>query len=437
MSFEEAQAYLDSLGIDAMKSLAPSLHRMEALCEALDHPERSLDAIHITGTNGKTSTARIASALLGGLDLKVGSYTSPHLQTIRERIALNGEPITEDVFADAFDHLTPFVKATEKKLDERLSYFEILTGLFFLWASENCDVAVVEVGLGGRWDATNVMDAPVAVITNIALDHVQMLGETRAQIAGEKAGIVKLGSRVVTGERDPEMLAILGSGPEAELLVLDRDFAVEGNDLALGGRYLTVRTTDRLYEDLILPLHGSHQGRNAAIALQAVTSFLPEGSLSPDTIATGLRSVSAPGRLEFLRNDRVVLDVAHNPEGVSALVASLREAFPFEKVVFVAGILADKDHVGMLQELTRVPGTAVFTEARSVRSRPAAELVAAASELGMESVAIEDVSSAIDAALARASGSDLIVVTGSHYVVGEARTHLLGSATSPDSTGIP
>lgn len=427
MSFEEAQAYLDSLGIDAMKSMAPSLHRMEALCDALDHPERSIDAIHITGTNGKTSTARIASALLGGLGLKVGTYTSPHLQTVRERVSLNSEAISEDGFADAFDHLMPFVQATESKLGERLSYFEVLTGLFFLWASENCDVAVVEVGLGGRWDATNVIDAPVAVITNIGLDHTQMLGTTRAQIAGEKAGISKLGARVVTGERDPEMLEILGSGPEAELLVLDKEFAIESNDLALGGRYLSLRTTDRRYEDLFLPLHGSHQGTNAALALQAVTSFLPEGSLSPDTIATGLRAVTAPGRLEVIRGERVVLDVAHNPDGVSALVRALREEFPFENLVCVVGILADKDHVGMLQELARVPCKIVFSEPRFARAMPVSDLLAAAGELNLEATAIENVAEAVDAALAGAATDDLVCVTGSHYVVGEARAHLLGS----------
>ena len=427
MSFEEAQAYLDSLGIDAMKSLAPSLDRIEALCDALDHPERSVDAIHITGTNGKTSTARIAASLLGALDLKVGAYTSPHLQTVRERISLNSEPISEDVFADAFEHLMPFVEVTEAKLGERLSYFEVLTGLFFLWASETCDVVVVEVGLGGRWDATNVMDAPVAVITNIGLDHTQMLGTTRAHIAGEKAGIVKLGSRVVTGERDPEMLDILGSGPEAELLVLDKDFSIETNDLALGGRYLSVRTTDRLYEDLFLPLHGSHQGTNAALALQGVTSFLPEGSLSPDTIASGMRAVTAPGRLEVIRGERVVLDVAHNPDGVSALVRALREEFPFEHLVCVVGILADKDYVAMLRELARVPCKIVFTEPRFARSRPVADLLSAATELGLDATAIESVPEAVDAALAGAASDDLVCVTGSHYVVGEARAHLLGS----------
>jgi dihydrofolate synthase / folylpolyglutamate synthase len=254
-----------------------------------------------------------------------------------------------------------------------------------------------------------------------------MLGTTRAEIAGEKAGIVKLGSRVVTGERSPEMLEILGSGPETELLVLDKDFAIDGNDLALGGRYLTVRTTDRTYEDLFLPLHGSHQGTNAALALQAVTSFLPEGSLSPDTIATGLRTVTAPGRLEVLRGERLVLDVAHNPDGVSALVRALREEFPFEKVVFVVGILGDKDHLGMLRELTRVPCAVVFTEPTSVRSTPVSELLDAARTLGLEATAIEDVPSAVDAALAGAATSDLVCVTGSHYVVGEARAHLLGS----------
>src|ERR687896_23160 len=207
VDYAEAEAYLDALGVDAMKRLAPSLHRIEALCAALDHPERRLQAIHVTGTNGKTSTARIATSLLGATGLTVGTYTSPHLETVRERIALSGELISKDDFGDVFDHMRPFLMHVEESLGERLSYFEVLTALFFLWAAETpVDAAVVEVGLGGRWDATNVMDAQVAVVTNVALDHMSLLGQDRATIAREKVGIIKDDAIVVTGERAPDIL---------------------------------------------------------------------------------------------------------------------------------------------------------------------------------------------------------------------------------------
>ena len=432
MSYEEAEAHLEALGVDAMKGMAPSLHRMRAICEALNHPERSVRAIHITGTNGKSSTARIVTSLLSATGLTVGTYTSPHLETVRERIALDGTPVSKEVFGEVFDHLHPFLLLVEQNLGEKLTYFEVLTALFFLWAAESVDVAVLEVGLGGRWDATNVVDAPVAVVTNIGLDHTAMLGKTREIIAREKIGIAKPAASVVTAELDPAILAVLKEETQdldVEFSTIGRDFELLENRVAFGGRYLSVRSSSTTYDGLFLPLHGSHQGANAATAIEAVTRFFPADTLAEDVVLDGLGGVSAPGRLETVRpkteeSGAVVVDVAHNPEGTAALVKSLTEAFAFENVIFVVGILRDKDHTGILSELGRVPGRLITTEAKSGRAIPAIELAAAAEALGLPAEPIEDVSDAIVTAIEAATPADLVCITGSHYVVGEGRAFL-------------
>lgn len=433
MSYEDARDHLNALGIDAMKGLSPSLHRMEALCEALNHPERAIPAIHITGTNGKTSVARIVTSLLSVTGLSVGTYTSPHLQTMRERIAHSGDPISEDVFGEMFDHIRPYLTLVEGRLGEKLTYFEVLTGLFFLWAAETpVDVAVVEVGLGGRWDATNVVTAPVSVLTNIGFDHTSMLGTDKKVIAKEKSGIIKEGSTAVVGERAPDILEVIRAEAEplgVPLSLIERDFVVNENVVAVGGRYVSVATSRQAYTDLFLPLHGSHQGTNAAVALEAVTHFLPAQELEQDLVAQGFAGCYVPGRLETVvppsdSEPSVVVDVAHNPDGMSALVRGLVETFAFEKIVFVVGILADKDHEGMLAELTRLPCSLIVTEARSVRSVSAADLGKAAEQLGLEHEVVEGVPAAVSRAVQAASPGELVCVTGSHYVVGEARDHL-------------
>ena len=432
MGFAEAKTHLEALGIDAMKSMAPSLHRVETLLDVLDNPQKKIPAIHITGTNGKTSVARIATSLLVAAGLKVGTYTSPHLISMNERISLNGQPITEEAFGETFDHLLPYLKVVEDRLDERLTYFEIMTALFFLWAVEApVEALVVEVGLGGRWDATNVMQAPVCVITNIGLDHTEILGD-RPSIAKEKSGIIGPDSVVVTAERDPEMLAIISAaaGDPGDVSVLSRDFEVIENKVALGGRYLSVSGRGRTYEGMFLALHGAHQGVNAATALQAVMSFLPSAGFDRSVVAEGLASVTSPGRLETIKTESAVptvLDVAHNPDGISALVFSLSEAFAFERVVFVMGTLRDKDFKGMIAELTRIPSAIVLTEPRTERAAPVELLESAASELGSPVATAPSVEEALALAFSEAGERDLVCVTGSHYVVGEARGHLLRS----------
>lgn len=432
MGFPEAKAHLEALGIDAMKSMAPSLHRIQALLEVLDNPEKKIPAIHITGTNGKTSVARIATSLLVAAGLKVGTYTSPHLESMTERIALNGERITEQAFGDVFDHLSPYLAVVEERLGENLTYFEVMTALFFLWAVEApVEALVIEVGLGGLWDATNVVDAPVCVITNIGLDHTELLGD-RPSIAKEKSGIIGPDSVVVTAERDPEMLAIItgAAADPGDLSILSRDFDVVENKVALGGRYLSLSTRGRTYDGMFLSLHGAHQGVNAATALQAVTAFLPSAKFDHAVVADGLASVTSPGRLETVKSDRpvpTVLDVAHNPDGISALVFSLSEAFAFERVVFVVGILQDKDFKGMIAEMTRIPSAIIFTQPRFARAASVEMLETAADELGSPSATAPSIEDALALAYSEAGDRDLVCVTGSHYVVGEARGHLLRS----------
>ncbi len=434
MSFEEAQAWLDALGVDAMKKLRPDMTRIEKLCEALAHPERSAPALHITGTNGKTSTARIATTLLAATGLKVGTYTSPHLESVRERIALNGEAISETEFGEVFDHIRPYVELVEKQLDERITYFEILTAMFFLWASEApVDAMVVEVGLGGRWDASNVVDGSVAIVTNVGLDHTGLLGMERETIAAEKAGIIKPGAHVVTAERTPSVLQVIADEAvraDAELATFDKDFSVSDNRIAVGGRYLSISTSTRNYEGLFLPLHGSHQGVNAAVALEATGRFVNKPR-DPEGVLEGFSAAHVPGRLETVRlqgDDAVpvIIDVAHNPDGMSAVVTSLVEAFAFDRAVFVVGILEDKDYHGMLTELTRVPCSIIVTTPGNVRSVDIDELATAATDLGLDCVAEPNVVTAVEGALADASAGELVCVTGSHYVVGEARAHLVG-----------
>lgn len=434
MGFVEAIAHLDALGVDVMKKMRPSMHRIEALCAALDHPERTVPAIHVTGTNGKTSSARIAASVLTATGLAVGTYTSPHLQTITERIVLAGQPISASDFGDVFDHLRPFLETVEKKLGEGLTYFEVLTGMFFLWAAEApVDAMVVEVGLGGRWDATNVIDAPVSVVTNVGLDHTKLMGSDRRQIAREKSGIIKKDAVAVVGERDPAVLEVIegeASGVGAGTSRLGRDFDVLENRLAVGGRHLSIRTSAASYEGLFLPLHGAHQGVNAAVALEAAARFLPGRQLDEEVVAEGLVRAAVPGRLEVMRSGEaaapVVFDVAHNPDGMSALIASLAEAFAFTRVNFVVGILSDKDYAGMLIEMARLPSSLIVTQPKSVRSVSIEDLKMEAAEIGLSCEAIDDVPDAVDAAIRAAAPDELVCITGSHYVVGEARTHLLG-----------
>lgn len=436
MSWAQATEYLEALGVDAMKALKPSLHRIEALCESLDHPERRIPAIHIAGTNGKTSTARIATSLLSAAGLSVGTFTSPHLSSVRERITHDGLPISPGEFGEVFDHLYPYLELVEGRLGEKLSYFEVLTAMFFLWAVEApVDAAVIEVGLGGRWDATNVVPAPCGVLTAVSLDHTDLLGTDLAGIAREKSGIAKRDAAFVCGERDPALQDVVQQETQsagAVAALIGRDFDVIDSTVAVDGRAVSVRTSTTRYEDLFLPLHGSHQAVNAAVALEAVSVFLPARELDAALVQEGFGAVSVPGRMESLRagTARVVLDVAHNPDGMQSLVNALGESFAYEEVIGVVGFLREKDFRGMLSELATVTRRLVVTEPATPRARPVEEVERAAVEEGFDVIAVTPCVAAVRAALEMAGPHDIVAVTGSHYVVGEARTHLLEQTAS-------
>ncbi len=400
----------------------PSLDRMRQLSELLGDPQHASPVVHVTGTNGKGSTARVASALLAVHDLGVGLYTSPDLERLNERIARNDQPIDDESLTEAL----AAVAAVEQMSGIRPSRFDILTLAAFRWFADIAvDVAVLEVGMAGRWDSTNVADADVAVVTNIALDHTEVLGPTREHIAKEKAGIVKAGSALVLGETDPDLLAIFEDAEPRELLLHGRDYEVLENDVAVGGRVLAIKTPMAVYDELFVPLHGAHQGDNVAAALVAVESFFGRPT-DPELLQRGLESVTVPGRFEVVgRQPLVILDGAHNPAGAHAAAITLDDFDVPGSRFLVVGLSAGRDPVEMLEVLAeREVELVVACAADYPRAMPAAEVAAAAEEVGVEAIVAKDVGDALEKVGEAAGSDDLILVTGSLYVVGEARRRL-------------
>jgi dihydrofolate synthase/folylpolyglutamate synthase len=424
--------------------IVPGLERIRELLDLLGSPQRAYPSIHLTGTNGKTSTARIVDALLRAHGIRTGRYTSPHLESITERIALDGEPISPEGFAEVFADIAPYVAMVDAAHEQRVTFFELTTAMAFAaFADAPVDVAVVEVGLGGEWDATNVIDAGVAVVTPVALDHTAMLGKTVSAIATEKAGIIHAGSTAVLGLQQIEALKVLqdrANSVEATVVREGLEFGVLSRDLAVGGQLLTLQGIGGTYEQLLLPLHGAHQAHNAAIALAAVEVFLgatAEKPLDVETVRAGFASVESPGRLEVVRRGpTVLLDGAHNPAGVDALVEALREEFGFGYLVGVVAMPRDKDVAGMLERLEPVLDEVVCTTYSSERAMDAEDLEAIAREIFDEDdVHLEErLDDALDVAVrlvdryaAGHGGIDSgagILVTGSLVTVGQARTLL-------------
>ena len=402
---------IEGLKLDAMRNL----------CEVLGDPQLAQPAIHITGTNGKGSVARIVTALLGAHDLTVGTFTSPDLESINERIARNGEPITDDQLAAVLTDLA----ALEPLLDHRPSRFELLVGGALRWFSDEAvQAAVVEVGLLGRWDATNVIDGVVAVLTNVGLDHTDGKGDWRRRVATEKAGIVKPGSTFVLGETDPDLADIFAAVPAPLTWRRRVDFDCTANTVAVGGRLLDLRTPGRSYDDVFLPLHGPHQGDNAAIALAAVEAFF-ERPVEPEIVAEAFASVRTPGRFEVIgRDPLVVLDGAHNPDGADALAHTLDEGFavPGERHL-VVGVLEGRDPRDLLERLDAADAAEVVCcSPDSPRAMPADALAAIVAELGGTPRVAPSVAEAVHMALDLAEPGDAVLVTGSLYTVGAART---------------
>ncbi|GGO18259.1 bifunctional folylpolyglutamate synthase/dihydrofolate synthase [Micromonospora parathelypteridis] len=414
------------------------LDRIESLLDLLGSPQRAYPAIHLTGTNGKTSTARMIDSLLRAHGLHTGRYTSPHLETVRERISLDGEPVSEERFTSVYREIKPLAELIDARSDEPLTYFDMTTALAFAtFADAPVDIAVVEVGLGGAEDATNVIQAGVCVITPIGLDHTEWLGDTLQDIALAKAGIIHPGATVISAAQEEEAAGpLLDRCAEvgATLAREGTEFGVLSRAVAVGGQVLSLQGLGGVYDDVFVPLHGAHQAQNAAVALAAVEAFLGAGArrqLDIEAVREGFASTSSPGRLERVRNaPTILLDGAHNPHGMAATVTALQEEFAFSKLVAVVGVLADKDAEGMLALLEPVVDQMVVTRNSSPRAMPTDELVELASEIfGEERVELaEDMPDAIELAVALAeedvpgelSGVG-VLVTGSVVTVADAR----------------
>ena len=419
--------------------IEPSLDRITELVELLGSPQRNFPVIQISGTNGKTSTARMIDDLLRELGLRTGRFTSPHLESVTERISLDGEPVDADRFAAAYRELAPYLDLVDGRHDVRLSYFEVLVALAYaIFADAPVDVAVVEVGMGGTWDATNVAYASVAVVTPVALDHSDYLGDTIGEIAAEKAGIIKPGGFAVIGRQPAEAAEVLlarVADVGASVAVEGRDFGVRDRQLAVGGQQVWLNGLTGNYDAILLPLHGEHQASNAADAVAAVEAFVGGGRepLDPEVVQSALGKVTSPGRLEVLRRGPTVLvDAAHNPAGAGVLAQTVQEEFSFSRLVGVVAVLGDKDVRGILEELEPVLAAVVVTENSSPRRLPLAELTAVAEQVfGDERVTpAHTLPDAIDAAIALVEdeailGGAGVLVTGSVVTAGDAR-HLMG-----------
>ena len=424
--------------------LEPSLDRIRAFTELLGDPQRSYPVIQLTGTNGKTSTSRMIDALLRRLDLRTGRFTSPHVESITERICVDGEPLDEEAFVRAFNDVAAYTHLVDADQPHPLSFFETVVGMAYAaFADAPVDVAVVEVGMGGSWDATNVADAAVAVVLPIAVDHAQYLGDSAAAIAQEKAGIIKPGSVVVVAQQEPEVAAVLLE----RAVEVGATVAREGLELgvaarlpAVGGQVVSLQGLRARYDDVFLPLHGAHQAQNAALALAAVEAFAGDQALDGELVAAAFAEVTSPGRLEVVRRSpTIVLDAAHNPHAGQALAAALDDSFAFAPLIGVIGVMADKDALGLLAELEPHLAHVVCTQNAVGRALPAEALAEVARDVFDEDrvTVAPRLSDALDqaAALAEAGqafgdplGSGAVLVTGSVVTVGEARTLLVPAA---------
>lgn len=433
--------------------LEPSTTRIEALMEMLGSPQLSYPCIHIAGTNGKTSVARIVDALLTAFSRRTGRTTSPHLQSAVERIAIDNEPISPARYVEVYREIEPFVHIVDAQSQAdngpAMSKFEVLTAMAFAaFADAPVDVAVVEVGMGGRWDATNVVDAPVAVITPIGIDHAEYLGDTVAEIAAEKAGIIgaprgdliPTDTVAIIGRQAPEaMEVLLAQAVQSDAAVAreDSEFAVLGRQVAIGGQVLQLQGLGGVYSDIFLPLHGEHQAHNAVVALAAVEAFFGAGSdrqLDIDTVRAGFAAAASPGRLERMRSaPTVFIDAAHNPAGAAALTDALGTEFDFRFLVGVLSVMGDKDVTGILTALEPAFDQIVVTHNGSPRALDVEALAMRAEEIfGPDRVlraetlpdAIETATALVEESAAESDGLSGagIVITGSVVTAGVART---------------
>ena len=416
--------------------IQPSLDRISLLCDALGSPQLSYPTIHIGGTNGKTSTTRFIDSLLFAHGLRTGRFTSPHLEDFRERICINGEMIGAEELIFNYNDIAAYFDFVDSKLPNPISFFEAVTGLAMAAFSEHpVDVGIFEVGMGGQWDATNIIQPTVTVITPIGMDHMEYLGNTIEEIAETKAGILKEGAFAVLTNQEPEVAKIL-LARAAELGV---DVAREGieyevisRQMAVGGQLLTIRGTKDVYSDIFLPLHGKHQAANAAAALVAAEAFFGDQHLDLDAVKSGFAAATSPGRFEIVRRDpTVILDAAHNPHGARTLANTLQEEFTFGRVIAVVGVFADKDAAGIFNEIKDVIDGVIVTQSSSPRALPADQLAKVARAfIDNDRIFVEpDLKVAIEKAIADGSHpledeTVGVLITGSVITVGEARAIL-------------
>ena len=421
---------IDYLNRETTEGIKPDLSRIRFICQKLSNPQLIYPTIHISGTNGKTSTARIIGTILSCLGLRVGVFTSPHLVSYTERIVVAQENIGETDFARVLEELIPFFEETNRSSPEgKLTQFEALTAMAFLYFREvGVDVAVIEVGMGGGWDATNTVMPRVAVVTNVSLEHTDRLGKTVEDIAKEKVGIIKPASSVVTGIDQSEILSIVKNkcqkeGATLKILGQDFDFWVTKRDFK--GITLSIRGLFGDYNDLVLLIPGVYQAVNATLAVTACELFLEGGKHLEDlrmVLRLALKRAASPGRLEILmEKPMLVLDGAHNPASAKALGETLKKDFHYGKLILVLGILADKDVEGILSHLVPLASVVIATENQSDRALPAASLAGKVSRLTDRFIVERNLGRAIKIALGLADEADLVLVTGSLYTVGEAK----------------
>jgi dihydrofolate synthase / folylpolyglutamate synthase len=419
--------------------LEPSLDRITAFLDLLGNPQAGYPVIHLTGTNGKTSTSRMIDTLLRALDLRTGRFTSPHVERMSERISVDGEPLSDEEFVAAFNDVAPYIAIVDAEETHPLSFFETIVAMAYArFAEAPVDVAVVEVGMGGSWDATNVADGAVAVVLPVAVDHSRYLGDSPAEIAIEKAGIIKPGAVAVLAEQQPDVAEVLlarAAEVGASVLREGMDFGVVSRVPAVGGQVISLQGLRARYDELFLPLYGAHQAQNAAIALAAVEAFVGGTEvLDDELVRAAFAQVSSPGRLEIVRTGpTILLDAAHNPHGAEAVAAALEDSFTLDPLIGVIGVMGDKDAEGLLAAFEPHLTHVVCTQNSTERAMPAAELAEVAIEVyGEDRVTVQPrLADAIDEAAALAEeqssssiGAGGVLITGSVVTVGEARSML-------------
>ena len=425
MRFADAMAELQGRQPEHLPE--PDLERIRALATLLADPQLTYPTIHVTGTNGKTTTARLAAAIACAHGLTTGLFTSPHLASVTERFEICGDPMAEEAFGEEFEHLLAYLRTVDERVG-RVTYFEALTALAYLsFADAPVGLGVFEVGMGGTWDATNLVSGDVAVLCPIGLDHPQ-LGSTIAEVTGEKAGIIKQGKVAVVREQEDEALEVIRHRCEeqiATLLLEGRDWELADLTPAVGGQAIAIRGLHATYDDILLPIYGEHAAHNAAAAVVAVEALL-ERHLDRDAVRLALGAATSPGRLEVAaRRPLVVLDGAHNPAAARALAEALPDTFTWDRLHLVMGVFADKDLDGIVGPLAPLADAGYAAAVESVRARSPREVADAMAAHGVATEPFPSVPDALDAAARAASDGDLILVTGSLYTVADARRALL------------